>query len=97
MKPESERDREAAKKQPRSDREAYGPTRNDQSSEGKNPPSKVHNLREAIGSNEQWGLLPKKLQEIMNSSQDKEFPPEYREVIAEYYKRLGEIILKEEN
>lgn len=38
-----------------------------------------------------WGVLPPKIAETMLFSTGKEAPPEYREIISRYYKKLIEL------
>ena len=82
--------------QKKSENEKYGPTKHDRKSEGKLPPAKPRNLHDVLRSEKQWGLLPKKLKDIVGSSTAKEFPSEYRELISSYFKRLSDVLLEED-
>ncbi len=74
--------------------EKDGKVENNQTAEGKLPPAKVGELLEKLLTADQWGLLPKKLQEEVRNSSGKEFPVEYREIISKYYKKMAELMKK---
>lgn len=40
--------------------------------------------------NGRWGSLPPKLQELIRQGDPSKFPPQYREMLEEYYKRLSD-------
>lgn len=40
--------------------------------------------------NGRWGALPPKLQELIRQGDPAKFPPQYREMLEEYYKRLSD-------
>ena len=87
MKPES-------RTEPASERP--GKTRNDRVADKRLPPqpTKRRSLQGILHDKEQWGLLPEKLQDAVRSSRDKEFPVEYRRVIAAYYKRIADFVVE---
>jgi len=67
-------------------------TKNDTVAEGKLPNSKVAELLRKLMGDDEWGRLPKKLQEDVGSVNAREFPREYREIISRYYKRMAEVL-----
>jgi hypothetical protein len=79
---------QGAKKEPKDP----GKVENDRTDQAKMPPpSKTATLAEKAETLERWGLLPKRIVEQMRSSNGKEFPAEYREIITRYYERLSQL------
>ena len=92
MKPGQKKKGKSQKKEPTGKPEDPGKTRNDQVADGKLPDSKLSALMKKLMGKAQWGRLPNKLREEIGSSSQKEFPREYREIIAQYYKRMSEVL-----
>lgn len=67
-------------------------TPNDGVENGKPPLPKSATLAEKAAILERWGLLPKRVVEQMRSSNGKEYPAEYREIISRYYEKLSEMV-----
>ena len=90
MKP-GQKERKQQQKSDQNPDEQPGETRNDQVADGVLPESKVAKLWAKLLGKDQWGLLPKKLREKMNSSEGKQYPREYRGIIQQYFKRMGKL------
>ena len=94
MKPDEKGQQKDGKKeqQARKPEDAPGQTRNDRVAEGKLPESRVGALLQKLIGADQWGRLPRKLRENMGSATAREFPREYREIIARYYEKMAEVL-----
>jgi hypothetical protein len=68
-----------------------GKVPNDSRKLAKPPPASAGTLAEKAEILDRWGLLPKKVVEQMRNSNGKDYPPEYREFISRYYRKLSEI------
>lgn len=55
------------------------------------PKAESGKLADAVNEAKRWGILPLKVAESMLSAGGKEVPPEYREIISRYYKRMTEL------
>jgi hypothetical protein len=77
----------AQKNEPKQD----GKVPNDRRREGALPPSKGGNLADPSSNSELWGRLPKRVVEQMRNSTGKDYPPEYRELISRYYRKMSEL------
>ena len=66
------------------------PQKSEQESGGRKPndPSPEKSWNEDV--NGRWGSLPPKLQELIRQGDPSKFPPQYREMLEEYYKRLSD-------
>ncbi len=62
--------------------------------DGEVPKAESGKLADAINEAKRWGILPLKVAESMLSAGGKDVPPEYREIISRYYKRMTEIQTK---
>jgi hypothetical protein len=82
MKPESEKEKKDGK------------VENERVADRKPPEAKSGKLSDELRELARWGLLPPKLAEEMLLSTGKEAPPEYREIISRYYRRMTEQYLK---
>jgi hypothetical protein len=82
MKPESEKEKKD------------GRAENERVADRKPPEAKSGKLTDQLRERARWGLLPPKLAEEMLLSTGKEAPPEYREIISRYYRRMTEQYLK---
>ena len=91
MKPGQKQERQEQQKSDQNPEENPGETRNDKVADGELPKSKVAKLWQKLLGKEQWGLLPQKLREKMNSSEGKQYPREYRGIIKRYYERMGKL------
>ncbi len=85
-KPESTQEKEEQGK-----KEKGGKVENDRKEDGPAPESKSSKLADQINEARRWGVLPMKVAETMLFSSGKEAPPEYREIISRYYKKLTEV------
>lgn len=85
-KPESTKEKEEQGK-----KEKGGKVENDRKEDGPAPDSKSSKLADQINEARRWGVLPMKVAETMLFSSGKEAPPEYREIISRYYKKLTEV------
>jgi hypothetical protein len=81
-------------KQSEQDKEKYGPTRNDQTKDGKPPQNTIGALYKKLLANGQWGSLPPKLRNRIRNSQAKEFPTRYRQILEKYYEKMGNVSRK---
>ncbi|MBI4602433.1 MAG: hypothetical protein HY721_10790 [Planctomycetes bacterium] len=86
QKPEQEKLSEKEKK--------GGKVDNDRVEDGEVPEAKTGTLSDLAREAKRWGLLPPKVVEVMLFSTGKEAPPEYREIISRYYKRMMEMQTK---
>lgn len=75
--------------QQQKEKQKYGPTRNNERETGKPPESRIGELYQRLIARDQWGLLPRKMQDKIRNSQDKEPPPKYRRILKRYYERLA--------
>ena len=95
MKPEQQKQQQQkdqqAQKQKENEKEKYGPTRNNESRDGKPPKNKIGALYQKLLANDQWGLLPPKLRERIRNAQAKEFPTRYRQILEKYYEKMGNV------
>jgi hypothetical protein len=71
-----------------------GRAENERVADRKPPEAKSGKLTDELRERARWGLLPPKLAEEMLLSTGKEAPPEYREIISRYYRRMTEQYLK---
>ena len=81
---------QAQREKPESEKESKGKVDNDRVQDDVPPDAKVGALREELRERARWGLLPPKLAEEMLLSTGKDLPPEYREFISKYYKRMND-------
>jgi hypothetical protein len=65
-----------------------GETENNQTDRTDVPDNRYGKIGDGLHQFERWGVLPPKMVEEMLSSSGKEGPPEYREIISRYYKRI---------
>lgn len=65
-----------------------GETENDRTDPAGAPDNRFGTIGDGLHKFERWGVLPPKMVEEMLSSSGKEAPPEYREIISRYYKRI---------
>lgn len=63
---------------------------NDKVAEGKAPKDSSEELEARKRKVGRWGFLPPKVREEMLSTSGKEVPPEYREIVEKYYKRISD-------
>ena len=65
-----------------------GDTENNRTDRTDVPDNRYGEIGDGLHKFERWGVLPPKMVEEMLSSSGKEAPPEYREIISRYYKRI---------
>jgi len=82
------------RKQPENQRESGEPespdesrSRADSNVNPKNPPGERAWNQDRSGI---WGLLPQKIFDVIFQGDPAKFPPQYREMLEKYYKRLSD-------
>ena len=95
MKPEQQKQQKQQQKddvaKQQQEKEKYGPTRNNESRDGKPPKDKIGALYQKLLANDRWGLLPPQLRSVIRNAQGKEPPTRYRQILYKYYEKLGNV------
>lgn len=86
-KPEPQPQPQPGEAQPKSDRDSKDAARNAQ---GTAPPSAAKGRNDGARSNEQWGDLPPTVRDLFRTEGGSDLPPQYRDWIDAYYRRLNQ-------
>lgn len=76
-----------AESKPQGDRDSKDPARN---AAGNAPPSSAKGQADGARSNEQWGDLPPTVRDLFRTEGGSDLPPQYRDWIDAYYRRLNQ-------